>query len=198
MVNAQNKGGGFTGGIQAGISIANYNGVAGSPSNRSGGTLGVLWDIKVYKKLSLQPTFNFLTQLGYKETPTSTTATSIKVNNMEAKMNFVYHFTGKTGDLFIGAGPSASVAINGKWMYRNGTTYSGKDVTFGNNPTNDLRSLDLGVSGLVGYRFFKSLFISATYNRGLRNLTPKGASPSVNSYYYGISLGCLVSEHSKK
>ena len=114
------------------------------------------------------------------------------------KMNFVYHVTEDKVDFFIGAGPSASIAINGKWMYRNGTTYSGKDVTFGNKTTNDLRSLDLGVSGLIGFRFLKTFFISGTYNRGLRNLTPNGASPSINSHYYAINVGCLISQKSKK
>jgi hypothetical protein len=190
-VHAQN----VRGGLKAGVAIAKYDGIGDGVHERSGPALGMLWDIKLDKYFSFQPTFNFWIQKGYNQTRTilnsTLNATTLKVNYSEAQFNFVFHTPGKKMKLFVGAGPSAALAINGKLTKRSGTSVSVLDVNFGKKSNSDLRKTDFGVTGLLGFSY-GGFVVLGCYNHGITDLNPHDNEKAIESSYIGISVAFLL------
>jgi hypothetical protein len=194
--SAQNTRFGFT----AGTAFANYHskvdGESDNGNSKIGITAGVLADILAGKNFSFQPALNFV-QKGTQEEETFggiTEKMKLTINCLEVPLNFLYNTTGNTGTFFIGAGPSFSFALSGKWKYEDGTNSVTEDVQFGDDPDNDdLKGFEVGVNALTGYRFPNGLFIAAGYNAGLTNLFPGGSEDgTLKSQYFSIKLGWLL------
>ena len=184
------------GGLKAGVAISKYPGAAETGMHtRSGPALGMLWNINLGKYFSFQPTFNFWVQKGFNQTSiilnSSTTTTVLKVNCFEAQPNFVFNTGGKKGKFFIGGGPSATLALNGKWTRRSGTGVSKLDVQFGKKVTDDLRKVDFGVTGITGFSY-EGVIFSVCYNHGITDLNPHTNEGAIQSSYWGINLAFLL------
>ena len=183
------------GGLKAGVAIAKYPGAGDDTHERAGPALGMLWDVNLNKYFSFQPTFNFWVQKGYNQTKTilnsTQNVTTLKANYVEAQMNFVFHTGGKKIKLFFGGGPSAALAINGKWTKRSGTTVSKLDVNFGKKSTSDLKKTDAGVTGLLGFSY-GGFSVFGCYNHGISDLNPHTGEGAIQSSYIGINLAFLL------
>ncbi len=186
-------------GVSAGVALSNYHakfeGETDNGNSITGLTAGVMADIPVGKNFSFQPALNWI-QKGTKEEVTFmgiTEKTKLTGNHLEIPLNFLYNVSGNTGTFFIGAGPSITFALSGKWKYDDGTNSFTEDVQFGDDPDNDdIKGLDFGANLLTGFRFPNGLFISAGYNLGLGNLVPGGSEDgTLKSNYFSIRLGWL-------
>lgn len=190
-VHAQN----VRGGLKAGVAIAKYNGVGDGVHERSGPALGLFWDIGLNKYFTFQPTLNFWIQKGYNQTKsilnTTINATTLKVNYSEAQFNFVFHTPGKKIKLFVGGGPSAALAINGKITKRTASSKSQLDVNFGKKSTSDLKKTDFGVTGLLGISY-GGFVVMSCYNHGITDLNPRENESVIQSSYIGISVAFLL------
>lgn len=179
-------------GISAGTAISNYkakaDGINMSADAIVGFTAGLLVDVPFTPDLSFQPALN-LVQKGTKASSQGE-ENKLSTTHGELALNILYK-TGETGKFFVGAGPSLSVGIGGKWKY----TYSGQtqkeDVHFGSNELDDMKRFDFGANAVAGYCMENGLFFAANYNQGFSNLDPSG-SGTLRSHYFGIRVGYLL------
>jgi hypothetical protein len=190
-VHAQN----VRGGLKAGVAIAKYNGAGDGIHERSGPALGLFWDVNLNKYFSFQPTLNFWIQKGYNQTKvilnSTINATTLKVNYSEAQFNFVFHTPGKKMKLFVGGGPSAALALNGKITKRTASSVSKLDVNFGKKSTSDLKKTDFGITGLLGVSY-GGFVVMGCYNHGITDLNPHDNENAIESSYIGISVAFLL------
>ena len=193
-------------GFTAGAAFANYHskvdGETDNGNGKTGITAGLLADIPFGKSFSFQPALNFV-QKGTQEEETFmgvTEKTKLTVNCFELPLNLLYNANSNSGTFFIGGGPSFSFALSGKWKYEDGTNSLTEDVQFGDDPDNDdLKSFEVGVNALTGYRFPNGLFIAAGYNAGLTNLFPGGSDDgTLKSHYFSVKLGWLLKGKNNK
>jgi Outer membrane protein beta-barrel domain len=185
-------------GIHAGTSIANMkyeeDEFSYSPKSVFGIQAGFVADLQLSKHLSLQPGLNFV-QKGMKiksdESGSNDTYTE-RINAIEIPFNILYNSKGNAGNLFVGAGPSVSFAVAGKYIEKIDGETDKDNMKFGNDEMeDDYRALDFGLNGMIGYEFKGGLFVAANYNLGLRNLLPGGDEDygKVKTNYVGIRLG---------
>jgi Outer membrane protein beta-barrel domain len=185
-------------GIHAGTSIANMkyeeDEYSYSPKSIFGIQGGFVADLQLGKHLSLQPGVNFV-QKGMKiksdENGSNDTYTE-RINAIEIPINILYNSKGNAGNLFVGAGPSFSFAMAGKYIEKIDGETDKEKMSFGNNEMDDdYRAFDFGVNGMIGYEFKGGLFMAANYNLGLRNLLPGGDEDygKVKTNYFGVRLG---------
>ena len=121
----------------------------------------------------------------------------VKDNTMsiEIPVNFVGHIPAGPGSFYIGAGPYVGFNISGK-RETTGTIFGvadgERDLNFGNNSDDDLKPVDFGLNGLVGYQFSSGFNIGAGYGLGLSNLYP-GSDPDdngkINNRVLSFSVG---------
>lgn len=189
---------GFTGGV----TLANYRSKSGeyasSSKTKAGFTIGAIANIPTGKSFIIQPGINF-TQKGSKEkynffgTPSKHSTTT---NHIEVPVNFLYSNSG----FFIGAGPSFSFTVSGKWRSEFGTDKTEGHIKIGNGENDEMKSFDIGGNVLGGYQFKNGILISVNYCHGLMNLLA-GSSPDNMTYtnrYFGIRLGYMLQTGKKK
>jgi hypothetical protein len=185
-------------GIHAGTSIANMkyeeDEYSYSPKSIFGIQAGFIADLQLGKHLSLQPGVNFV-QKGMKtssEEGGSNYKYVERINAIEIPINILYNSKGNAGNFFVGAGPSLSFAMAGKYIEEMDGEEEKTKMLFGNDEMeDDYRAFDLGINGMIGYEFKGGLFLAANYNIGLRNLLPGGDEDygKVRTNYAGIRLG---------
>ena len=186
-------------GFTTGVTIANYkskvDGKTESATAKAGLTAGVLVDIPVAKHFSFQPAVNFV-QKGTKDEQSYGTLTqkgSININYLEMPLNFLYNSRSKTGNFFVGAGPSVAIAISGKAKYDDGTTKASENLKFGTSDDSFMKPFDLGANFMAGFSLNNGVMFSLNYNAGLNNLFPKGSDDGwLRSNYFGIKLGYML------
>jgi Outer membrane protein beta-barrel domain len=185
-------------GIHAGTSIANLNydedELPYPQKSLFGIQAGFVADLQLGKHLSLQPGIN-LVQKGMKiksdESGSNETYT-MRINAIEIPINILYNSKGSSGNFFVGAGPSVSFAVAGKYIEKVDGETEKEKINFGNDEMeDDFRAFDFGLNGMIGYEFKGGLFVAANYNLGLRNLIPGGDEDfgKVKTTYVGIRLG---------
>ena len=186
--NAQNIQIGFTGGA----SFSNYkiksNVEDESGNTKPGLTAGLIANIPAGKNFIIQTGAHW-EQKGTKEEDSfggSTEKVSLTVNNIEVPLNFLYS---NSGGFFIGAGPSASFAVSGKWKFNDLSI----KTKFGNSDDDDMKGFDFGANVIAGYQSPKGILIMANFNQGFSNLVPGDAEDvKLKSHYFGIRLGYLL------
>ena len=185
--------------FSTGVAIANYksrvDGKTESGKAKPGLTIGVLADIPIAKHFSFQPAVNFV-QKGTKDEQTAgivTEKVSININCIEVPLNFLYNSRGKTGNFFVGAGPSVAIAVSGKAKYDDGATKLSENIHFGNSDNDLMKPFDLGANFMTGFSLNNGAMFSLNYNAGLNNLFPKGSDDGwLRSNYFGIKLGYML------
>lgn len=113
-------------------------------------------------------------------------------------------FTFRSHGFYIGAGPYAGYAVTGKLKIKTesggSSTESSESLKFGKEQTKDFGSLDYGATLELGYEFFGSLRLTASYSLGLANIVPAdevetwddlGATVSAKNKAIGVSLTYL-------
>ncbi|HET6995767.1 MAG TPA: porin family protein, partial [Chitinophagaceae bacterium] len=160
---------------------------------KTGITVAILVDVPVGKNLFLQPGVNWTQKgsLNKESIGNLTYKTILTVNYIEIPLNLVYKFNG----CFIGAGASVFQAMEGHQKTNENGETKKEDVPLGNKETDAMRQLDFGVNLLAGYELPAGIFLSVTFNQGLRNLSPqKFDDVTIKStcHYFGIRLGYLI------
>ena len=140
--NAQNTRLGFT----AGTAFSNYhskNDGADNGNSKTGVTAGILTDIPGGKHFSFQPAINFV-QKGSADKQTINGVTekvTVSVNGIEIPLNLLFNSHGKTGNFFIGAGPSLAFGLSGKIKIDDGTNSLSQKIKFGNTDNDDIKGM---------------------------------------------------------
>ncbi len=186
-------------GLTAGATISNYHLIVdgGSISGTAVAviTAGLLTDVPLRADFSFQPALN-LTGKGTKNEQTDiggTETLTLHSYHAELLLNFLYNHTTNAGKFFIGAGPSVSMGVFGKWKDVIAGDTQKENVKFGNTDNDDLRPLDIGANVTTGFCFPNGLFIAANFNHGLNNLAPGGsANGKLKSHYFGLRLGFFL------
>ena len=188
---------GFTGGATFSNYKVKMDGNDESANTKPGFTLGTLVNIAVNKNFIIQPGINWV-QKGTKDEQTTSGTTekvSLTTNHIEVPVNCIYTSNG----FFIGAGPSISFGVSGKFKSSDGTNKTDEHVKYGNTDNDDLKAFDLGINALSGYQFKSGFFIAVNYNIGLSNLLPGDVpNSSLKSSYTGIRLGYLLNSNNGK
>jgi hypothetical protein len=184
-------------GVTAGASFANFyskeDGKINKERSKTGITIGVLEDIPVGKKFSLQPGFNFV-QIGTQGQANSggiTQKMKFTANCLELSVSALYNLTGNSGTFFIGAGSSYKEAISGKWIIEDGNGSRTDKLKRGQINVNRI-----SLTALTGYRFPNGLFMAAGFNAGLRNLIGGSYHDNSRDHYFSIKLGWLLKNKS--
>jgi len=191
-------------GFTAGTAISNYHAkVDGSSDDGKaivGITAGLLADVSLSGNFSFQPALN-LTQKGTKDQQDVggiTEKVQLHGYHAELLLNCLYNAPSNAGNFFIGAGPSVSIGLFGKWKDSFGGDVQTENVKFGNSDEDDLKSLDLGANVLAGFCFPNGLLIAANFNQGLNNLfSGSSGGATLKSHYFGIRLGFLLNKKKK-
>lgn len=189
-------------GFSAGATLANYSIRSGEntshPKTKAGFTVGAVANFPISKGFMIQSGVNFVQKntrdknsffgITYKYSSTT--------NHIEVPVNFLYTNSG----FFVGAGPSFSFGISGKWKSESNNEKTEENIHFGNGENDDMKSFDIGGNVLGGYQFKNGIFIAANYTLGLRNLVVEssGSDMKVNSRYFGIRVGYMIQNPKKK
>lgn len=130
------------------------------------------------------------------------------INYLQIPLNIVYHKSVKLGSFFIGAGPFASIALNGRYkgyaeysmvtnqnevIYRNNFD---RKIIIGKEPQqmedytqfSDIKRMDFGVTALTGFTFTNGLLLSINYDLGLTNIRADNYD-NIKTRVLGISVG---------
>ena len=190
IVQAQKSSFGFTAGATLSKITAKMEGVSISFQSKIGFTAGVAGDIPISKDFSFMPALNFV-QKGSKSKQESYESTT-NLNYIEIPLNFVYRVPGKSGHLFIGAGPSVAYGISGKMKDSDPMLPQDVKVKFGSSADDDFKPLELAANLLLGYQFKNGFNIAANYNLGLNNISPEAGFKGHNNYF-GLRLGMMLS-----
>jgi hypothetical protein len=182
-------------GIHAGATLANYKaealGINLDADSKVGFMVGVMADFKVSKNFSFQPALNYLQKggiLNVDEGDAGSTKTTLNLDYLELPLNFLYNVPSKSGNFFIGAGPSFSCGISGKYKAESGGETMEEDVNFGTGEEDDLKPFDFGLNFLTGYQFKQGFVVSVNYTPGMTNLSNDSEVKWKNNYF-GLTLG---------
>lgn len=186
-------------GIKGGANFATFT-ASSNNSNLSvtSGSLttfnvGVFADFK-FGNISLQPALNY-TGKGGKiseniNTGSSNTTVSLteRLYYLQLPVNLVYHVPAVVGNFYFGAGPYIAEGLSGKVSGDDGSgNNENQKVTFG-NADGDLKQMQFGVDGIVGFKFTGGFLINANYDLGLSN-DANGSDGKSKSHVFGISAG---------
>ncbi len=189
-VQAQKSSFGFTAGVTLAKTTAKFTGGSITTESKIGFTAGVVGDIPIGKDFSFMPALNFV-QKGSKSKHDSYESTT-NLNYIEIPLNFVYRVPGKSGHLFIGAGPSVAYGISGKMKDSDPSEPVDVKVKFGSSADDDFKPLELAANLLLGYQFNGGFNLAANYNLGLNNIAPVSDFKGHNNYF-GLRLGMMLS-----
>jgi hypothetical protein len=175
-------------GITAGGTLSNYkikeNGEDLTSDSKLGFTAGLIANISAGKNFMIQTGTHWV-QKGTKDEEAGEKVI-LTVNSIEIPVNFLYN---SNGGFFIGAGPSASFAVSGKWKYNDVSV----KTKFGNSDDDDMKGFDFGANVLAGYQSPGGFLIMANFNQGFSNLIPGDAdNTKLKSHYFGIRLGYML------
>ncbi|ADY51574.1 hypothetical protein Pedsa_1003 [Pseudopedobacter saltans DSM 12145] len=185
-------------GLKAGVNLPKYkyemNDASTSSEVNTNFHITGYADIPVSSGLSVQPGISLQGKGGKNSSTILGVETINKMNTMsiDIPVNLVGHIPAGPGNFFIGAGPYVGFNIAGKTKTTIGNTESERDLKFGNGDNDDLKTVDFGLNGLVGYQFTSGFNIGAGYGLGLSNLYP-GSDPNdngkINNRVLSFSVG---------
>jgi len=178
---------GFTAGAAFSNYLAKTDGSDDNGKSKTGMTIGLIANVPAGKNFMVQTGAHWV-EKGSRDEEGSDKV-SLTVNNIEVPVNFLYN----TNGFFIGAGPSFSFAVSGKWKLKFGDDETSVKVKFGDGDDDHLKGFDFGANVVAGYQFPKGFLIMANFNQGLSNLVPGDAANStLKSHYLGIRLGYVL------
>lgn len=167
---------------------------------KAGFTAGLLASIPLGQHFSFMPALNFLQKGGTLTSEDSNDKTNL--NYVELPLNFVYNARSVAGNFFVGAGPSLSMGLSGKYKFQeNGGEPVTSDIHFGSGSDDDLKGFEAGVNILAGFQLRNGFLITANYNTGLSNLNISNESePNKTKYhnrYFSVRVGYMFSVKKK-
>ena len=183
-------------GLRAGVNFQNLNGKDANDNDLDNKLLtgfhgGVNAEIPVGSGFYVQPGILY-SRKGTKGTGNN----KIKLNYIEAPVNFIYKPVVGSGNLLLGFGPYAAYAIGGEIEYSNGIK---NDIDFGEdyngiNAATAFKSFDAGAGLLAGYEFVNKFSFQLNAQLGLVNINKENPANSNDKSRwrntgFGVSLG---------
>jgi len=156
-------------GVKAGVNFANVEGASPSLDTRTGFHIGVISELSLSDKFSVQPELIYTAQ-GAKLKDVGTSQIDYLAIPIMAK----YYIA---ENLSIEAGPQVSFLVNDVVKYDD-SSISDTDV--------GAESFDFGFNFGLGYKFNNGLFAQARYNLGV---TPVEENPDVKNRVFQLSVG---------
>lgn len=164
-------------GLKAGINASNFNGDVKDNAMRYGLHIGVLSEIIISDKFSLQPELLYSAQ-GYKnESPASFSKSKFDYVLLPVLVKYY-----AIDNLSVEAGPQVGFLVN-----------SINRDNDGNTDIKDQSLVDFGVNLGLGYELSNGIFLQGRYNLGITNVnnaTNASAFKYTNSVFQ-LSIGCL-------
>lgn len=181
-------------GLTAGGTNSNFKfkseGESVTGDSKMGMAAGLVVNSALSEKCSLLSGLQFV-QKGTKmevDDGGSTMSVDLNTNWLEVPVNLVYN----TGKFYIGAGPSLSFGIGGKWKVKFEGEEESENVNFGNSDDDDMKGFDFGANVVAGFQFTNGIFLAANFNQGFSNLAPGDSGDgSIKSHYFGLHLGYM-------
>lgn len=166
----------------------------GEESTNMGLRIGAAMDICITDHFTIQPGIYYSMRGGESDANIlgSTVEQSVNLGYIEIPLLAEYYINAGPGRIFLGLGPTASIAVSGNFKTKT-TTPGGieikdeEDIDFGSDPGQLDRS-DIGLMFNVGYDFDMGLFIRPFYHMGLSNLSNDSAIDAHNRTF-GIGVG---------
>ena len=199
-------------GVTGGISFANMSRTIGGADMDGEYRIGIMGGLQLEVpmckkgKFSFQPDFHYI-QKGATTIPTTPAFNKIytALRYAELAPNVVYNFTAGKGVFYLGAGPYISFNLPSKNVTHSaGADKVETDVSFGNAVANDMRGVDYGGNGVMGFRMGNGIFVAINYIQGARNLVPQekldipaSANDKVKNIAFGIRVGYLFKNAAK-
>src|SRR6202008_3594542 len=104
----------------------------------------------------------------------------------------------KASTLYFGGGPYIAFNLPSKKVEHIPGNDIETDVSFGDQPANDLRGIDYGGNAIIGYRTGMGVSVSLHYTQGARNLVPVENGDKIKNIAFGIRIGYLFRNAPKK
>lgn len=152
-------------GVKGGLNIdnisTNFPIVRDGKKNMLGFSAGVLAEVSLGKRFSLQPQLLYNVKGVKYNVPDH--SHSVKINSIDLPIYAVYK---PLPGISIGAGPNVGYNLSGK----NTASFPTKEEVVAykfNGAEYDFHRFDFGVSALLGYEHTSGLFVQATYLKGL-------------------------------
>jgi hypothetical protein len=95
--------------------------------------------------------------------------------------------------LYFGAGPQVMYAIAGQTDYND--EYTKRKMTFGNDESDDLKPLDLGLHIKAGFNFSRGLGLNIFFNHGFNDIDPREGYKIKSVDLIGFSCAWLFGSH---
>ena len=178
-------------GFTAGATFSNYqaktDGQDDNGKSKTGITAGLIANFPAGKNFMIQTGAHWV-EKGTRDEDGSDKI-SLTVSTIEVPVNFLYSNSG----FFIGAGPSISFAVSGKWKFEYGGEEMSVKAKFGNSDDDHMKGFDFGANAVAGYQFPGGFLIMTNFNQGFSNLIPgESGNSKLNSHYFGIRLGYVL------
>ncbi|MFI5133288.1 MAG: porin family protein [Chitinophagales bacterium] len=201
FVSAQSTRYGFSFGATYANMTEKTGGTTTNGSYKFGATFGIVVDVPMQKGGSFQTGVNF-TQKGTKDQASflgaSGTVTNV-LNYIEVPMNVVFKFKSSGGKFLAGAGISGSLGFFGKSTNTKNGIETVSYLNFGNNSGDNLKGIDFGINGLVGYEFKNNWSVAAGYYRGIINVISGGtAIDKLTNNFFSLRFGYFLKEKMSK
>jgi hypothetical protein len=187
---------GVKGGLASSNVLISGNKGEGSFSNRAAWQGGLLADVALSSRFSIQPAL-LLSSKGYKVSyPFGFIGNGLDVNGtyrplyLEVPVLAVGKLPlGRSARLFAGLGPYVAYALSGKKNVKSSGVEETTAIRFGTGSGDELRRGDLGGSVAAGVEL-GPLVLGVNYNMGLINVTP-GTGSKVRNTSLGLTAGLL-------
>ncbi|WP_276133232.1 porin family protein [Polluticoccus soli] len=187
-------------------------------SSNTGWRVGAAVDICLASHLTLQPGLYWSRKGGERDFIRSTAVVTPFNNNvvivngaeveekvdlsyLEIPLLLNYYFDAGPGRIFVGAGPTLSIGINGDYGRKIHTPGNGVvaedefDIDFGND--GHIKGTDFGIMANLGYDFDFGLFVRPFANWGLSDLS-NNDNFTIHNRTWGIGLGYWFGNHHNK
>jgi hypothetical protein len=180
---------------EVGLNMSNMKfgstpGVTRSDASIMGFKAGVIVDLGITGKLSIQPGIFYSIKGSNQKWSAGPLSINqdIIINYVEVPVNIQYEIVDvKVGKVFVGAGPYLGYAISGKTRGISPTTAE-SDLSIGSDASDLIKAMDLGVNVNAGFLLGKGLFARLQYGMGLTN-TSSAPANSIKNSCFSISVG---------
>lgn len=198
FINAQKASFGITAGATLSNMYSKIDNEKDHGKTHPGFTFGILTDIPIGQKCSIQPALNFVQKGTEDEDPDFDEKMKLNINYLELPVNFIYRANSSGNHFFFGGGPAIAYAISGKLKYEWSGNKEEYDVNFGNDESDDFKPFDFGINGLVGYQLKNGLMFTLNYTHGFGNLIIGDADDGkLKNTSFGLKIGYLFGHSGK-
>jgi len=185
-------------GIRAGVNFQNVTGEAIDGKDldnklKAGFNVGVNAEIPIAPEFYLQPGLLFSTK-GAKTD--GSPERKVNINYLELPVNFVYKPVLGTGNLLLGFGPYAALAVGGKYKVGDNDfdlKFDNEVVANSVDAPRTLKRFDFGANFLAGYEFSSKVSAQLNAQLGLVKINPKYTGVSndakAKNTGFGVSVG---------